>query len=579
MRRTRWILLFAGILLVIAMVWLWWVRPTPVDMSAYAPADSLLYLESNQPIEVVNAIAETQAWKAFESIGPAAEASQSNWLQGFIRSTGIGPIKSVILARAQLAVVVTDLRTAEEGETLNIKSEGALLIETHTAERRIRSTFEETLKTLAEKIYAHPSPRRVVLDGVEFSEWIAPEGSRQIVGTVAGSLIIIGTSEHIVQECLAVSQGRQPSLKGDAELQAMRLQLKKPHALTFGYVPSANSARLLAVGLPVLLGRAPGDSEIQRLITNGASKVLGSLAWSSNTYLTGIEDRYLITLRPSIVAHLKPNFGANSIDSKMRVPNDVYSLTSYKFADPGAVLVSLKTAVSSQVDALSTIVFSSLLRSALLSYGIDDPDTFLRAVNGELLTVRLDEAADRALLIGTVRDRSALRQLITQKMSLSPANHGTKSEMFEDSSGEFAASLSDDLIVIGAPSDVRRYSEYAADGSSGPSAENLRRMTYFATSPAVANVITYTDDGDRVRDFVSAIVTAKGGQTARSGQLEAAIATLPYSVTETTLGDRGIERTTRSPLGQFSTLLPLLFPQPAGAVKDTKQPGDAKQPR
>src|SRR5204863_8391544 len=106
-------------------------------------------------------------------------------------------------------------------------------------------------------------------------------------------------------------------------LHAMRLRLARGRALIFGYVPLGNSARLLAVGLPVLLQRAPGDSEFQRLITNGAAKVFGGLGWTSNTYLTGIEDRYLISLQPSIVSHLKPTFSANNINPPILrvVPN------------------------------------------------------------------------------------------------------------------------------------------------------------------------------------------------------------------------------------------------------------------
>ena len=544
-------------------------------MAAYAPADSLLYLEANHPIEVVDAIAGTQAWKTLDGIiesRPAA--SQSRWLQEFIGWTGLGPIKSVILARAQVAVVLTDLRTAEEGDTLNIKSEGALLIETHTSESRIKATFEETLKTLAEKTYGRPTSRRVTVEGIEFSEWIAPEGSRQIVGVVVGSLVVIGTSEHVVQNCLAVSRGQSPSLKDDPELHAMRLRLERGRALTFGYVPTANSARLLAVGLPLLLGRAPGDSEFQRLITNGASKVFGSLGWTSNTYLTGIEDRYLITLQPSIVAHLKPTFGSNNIDSQMQrvVPNDAYSVTSYKFANPAAAWLSLKTAVSSQVDALSAIVFASLLKSALLSYGLGDPESFLGAVDGDLLTLRLDENAEHSLLIAGVRDRATLRQLLTKRMSTKAGHAGMgATEMFEEPAGEFAATLSDKSIVTGSSPDVRRYLQLRENSAALMSADNLRRMTSFFSPPVTSNIVTYTNDGDRVRSFMAAVISAKGRSTESSEQFEAAIATLPYSITETTLGDRGIERTTRSPLGQFSTLLPLILPQRPGTVKNASQ--------
>ena len=541
-------------------------------MAAYAPADSLLYLEANHPIEVVDAIAGTQAWKTLDGIIESRPApSQSRWLQEFIGWTGMGPIKSVILARAQVAVVLTDLRTAEEGDTLSIKSEGALLIETHTSQSRIKATFEEALRTLAEKTYGRPTPRRVTVEGVEFSEWIAPEGSRQIVGTVLGSLVVIGTSEHVVQDCLAVSQGRRPSLKDDPELHSIRLRIARENPLTFGYVPSANSATLLAVGLPLLLGRAPGDSEFQRLIANGAAKVFGSLGWTSNSYLTGIEDRYWITLQPSIVAHLKPTFGSTNINSQMQrlVPNDAYSVTSYKFANPAAAWLSLKTAVSSQVDALSAMVFASLLKSALLSYGLADAESFLGAVDGEIFTLRLDENAERSLLIAGVRDRAALRQLLTKQMSTRARRSGTAPiEIFEEPTGEFAAALSDEFIVMGSSSDVRRYSELSENTATLMSADNLRRMTSFSSLPATANIVTYANDGDRVRSFMAAVITAKGRSTASSEQFEAAIATLPYSITETTLGDRGIERTTRSPLGQFSTLLPLLFPQRPGPVNN-----------
>ncbi len=564
MRRSRWVLLFAVLLLMVVGAWLWWVRPKNVDMAIYAPADSLLYLESNRPIEVVDAITGTQAWKALANAVQSQSAPpQSHWLREFIRWTGIGPIKSVILARAQVALVVTDLRAVEEGDSLNIKSEGALLIETHTSERRIRATFEETIKALAEKTYGRPTFRRVMIEGVEYNEFTAPEGSRQIVWAILGSLVIIGTTEHIVQDCLAVSQGQRPSLKDDPELRSMRLKLEKRGSLTFGYVPPANSARLLAVGLPLLLGRAPGDSEFQRVITSGASKVFGSLGWTSSAYLTGIEDQYLISLQPSVVTHLKPTFVANSINSQIKsaLPDQVYSVTSYRFANPAAAWISLKTAVSSQVDALSAIVFSSLLKSTLLSYGIDDPESFLGAVEGELLTIRLDETEERSMLMAGVHNRAALHQFLSRGMSVKLRNAGGRQEIFEDQTGDFAAALNDDFIVIGSPADVRRYCALT-DGASLMSPETLKRMTFFLSSPTSGNVITYTNDGDRVRSFISAIISAKDGQTPAPGALDEAIATLPYSSTETTIGERGIERTTRSPLGQFSPLVPLLFPQP-----------------
>jgi hypothetical protein len=570
MTRSRSILLLAGLSLAFVGAWLWWMRPKQVDMAAYAPANSLLYLEANNPTEVVEAISGTEAWKDLENmLGGRRSTLGNHWLQAFVGWTGIGPVKSVILARSQVAVVVTELRTAEEGEALNIKPEGALLIDTHTTEYRVKPVFEEGLKTLAEKTYGQSTFRRVSLDGVEYSEWLAPEGSRQIVGTVVGSVIVIGTSEREVQECLAVIQGRRPSLRDDLELHAMRLRLEKGPRLAFGYIPAANSAKLLAVGLPMLLGRAPGDSEFQRLITNGATKVFGSVGWTSRSYLTGIEDQYAVDLQPGVLTRLKPTFAATSIKSQMQrvVPGDVYSVTSYKFANPATGWQSLSATVSSQVDALSAAAFSFLLKSALLSYGIAEPETFLGAVEGEVLTVRMDDNDERSILIAAVHDRATLRKLVLKTLSVLPQSGAGGTEVFADSEGELSVSLSDNLIVMGSFADVHHYSVARAAGATSMSADSLRRITFFGSSTGNPNIATYTNDADRIRSFFATIMTSKSSN-ATPERIDETIGKLPYSVTETTLDDHGIVRTTRSPLGQFSTLLPLLLPQQAGRTKN-----------
>jgi hypothetical protein len=567
MTQRRWISILILLVFAILTSWLWWVRPKKVDMAAYAPSDSLLYIEANRPLDVADAIVGTDAWRSFEkTIGAPSITPRSRWLQVFMRWTGIGPIQSVILARAQIAAVVTDLGAVEEGETLRIKQEEAILIETHTSGNRIKSLFEQALKTLAEKNYGRPTVRRTTLDGIELVEWSAPEGTRQIVGAIIGSLVIIGNTERVVQNCLAVSQGRRQSLKGDPELRRMRLQLDGENSLTFGYVPTGSSARLLGVGLPMLLGRAPGDSGFQRLITNSATKVFGSLGWTSRSYFTGIEDQYLISLQPSIVARLRPNFERSHLDSQLRqlVPDDVYSVTSYKFANSAAAWQGLKSAVSSEVDALSSVVFSALLKSSLFSYGIDDPDSFLEAVSGELLTVRLDESGERSILIARVRDRATLRQLVMRKMKRGARNENVdQRETFEDPQGEFAASFISDFIVLGYPAEIRRY---AANMQSDTelNADRFKQMTLFASSDESANIVTFTNDSGRVRSFVLAMIAVRGGPVVASGAIEEAIARLPYSVTETTLSDRGIKRITRSSLGQVSTVLPLLVPEGIG---------------
>jgi hypothetical protein len=284
--------------------------------------------------------------------------------------------------------------------------------------------------------------------------------------------------------------------------------------------------------------------------------------------MTGIEDRYFIDLQPGIVDRLKPTFGNVNANSPLRfAPPNVYSVTNYRFAKPVAAWQTLKTAVSSQVDALSTILFSSLLKSALLSYGIDEPETFLAAVDGDLMTMRLDEGSERSILVGRIRDRASLRKFFLRTMT--SRSESERGELLEDAQQEFAVSLGDELVVAGAAPDVRRYLELTAS-STAKDAASFSRITSFASSTANANVVTYTDDADRVRRFASTIVAARNAKAIPFERMESAIASLPYSVTETTLGERGIERINRSPLGQFSSIVPLLFPEKSGVAQDEK---------
>lgn len=559
MTRTRWLLFTAVLLLVILGSWLWWVRPRAVDMATFAPADSLLFLESNNPADVVATLTSTDAWKLVDNLtGNQRRAGSSIWFKKFVRWTGIGPTNSVIFTRAQLGVVVTDLGVEQDDETLTVKPEGALLVETHTSASRSKPAVEQALKKFAETAYGQPTLKRTTVDGFEFIEWLAPRGSRKIVATIVGTLVIVGNTERAVQKVLAVALGKQPSLKGDGDLQRLRMDLQAEQALAFGYVPASNSARLLSVALPMVLGRAPGNTEFEKLIGSASAKVVASLGWSSIPFMSGIEDRYRVSLQPAIVAKLQESFSCEQSDSNSQpvLPENFSSVTYYRFQNPTRAWQGLKTSVSSQVDAVSAILFSTLLRSALVPYGINDPEKFLSLVEPPVLTLRLDP--DSPMLIARVRDPTAMRELLLKGLGFQLIDQKPNAEAFKNSESEFVARFVNGVVVIGSEPEVDRYAEKGATASpNSPAMSPQGLLTPLSNSSCV---LTYTNDADRVRVFVSTVATAGGTSPQWSDQSEHLLRSLPYSTTETALEERGIERITRSALGQFSMLLPLVFP-------------------
>ena len=129
-------------------VWLWWSMPARVDMTDYAPADSIVYVEFNNLAAVANAIQNSEVWQAAAPITQTKPAVQNRFVSAAARA-GIGPLPAVLFARAQIAVVVIDLSTSEENETLKVRPEVAIIAETHTSRWRTKSAAVEAVKHLA----------------------------------------------------------------------------------------------------------------------------------------------------------------------------------------------------------------------------------------------------------------------------------------------------------------------------------------------------------------------------------------------------------------------------------------------
>jgi hypothetical protein len=571
MKLLRWLAAIAFTLILVSAAWVWWNRPPTSDMADYAPADALVYLECNSLLDVVDAISGTDAWKELNPLsGTRGTQPPNRWLTRAISWTGFGPTRTVILARAQLATVMLDLGAKEQGQTLTIRPEAAILIETHTAEQRIRPTVEEALRLFAEKSYRQPALRRIEVAGSELLVWSAPTSERQIVASIDGTLVIIGNSERAVKTCLEVRRGQRPSLTTHTELQQMRRQLTGAGTLAFGFISSSNAARLFAIGAPLLFGRSPGDARFDQVIGSSTGKVLAGVGWSSRGSLGGIEDRYQFSLQSTLVSRLQEEF--RPINTPIRVidmlPNNVHSVSVYRFANPAVTWQTFGTALSSQLDTLSAMLVSTLLKSALTPYGVEDPEKFLRLVGPELSTVRLTSETAQSTLVAEVRDQSSLRRVLfgPDESRLKHSAIG-EAELIETPGKTIAVSFLKGMVLIGPPTDLQLYLQAATTNRTTP--DGIRKLEHFLARSNSASVVSYTREGDQVMKFIQAIYRASGETTgagestdlSRSAELSRKIEQLPYSATETKLGDHGFERITRSSFGQFATLVPLLFPE------------------
>jgi hypothetical protein len=183
-------------------------------------------------------------------------------------------------------------------------------------------------------------------------------------------------------------------------------------------------------------------------------------------------------------------------------------------------------------------------------------------VSPELFTVRLESGAERSLLVAGAREKKVLQEMVTQGLGQSvKGEQFGKGKIIESSEKQSAVSFIDGYLVMGSPADVQRCVQVGSNEHPISNEERFKVVSHFVPFSSSANILTYTNDVERVGNFLSTIAGAKGVFPNPKGTtgLDQAFAELPYSATETSLGDHGLERRTRSSFGQFSTLVPLLY--------------------
>lgn len=558
MRLIKKLLLIGAIAVLIGAVWLWWNRPRRIDMAAYAPSDALVYIECNSPLDVGESIVNTNAWRElWPLLGAGNPLPPRSWLRRVVSWTGIGPTSTVILTRAQVAAVMLDLGATEQGENLTIKPEAAIMVETHTSQWRMRPVVEQALRRFAEAALPGATLQKGDTSGAAFMIWRDPSKDRQIVATINGSLVIVGNNERAVQACLDAQRGLRPSLQSHPELQPMRQQLGAEQALGFGFVSAANAGRLISAAAPLVTGTAPGDLRFDRLIAGSASKILTGIGWSSRAVQGRIEDRYVFLLKPDLVSRLHPFFQPTEQKPELLelLPEPVYSVTFYNFEDPIATWKAVQMHVSAQVDTLSAIVFTSLFKSALSSYGIEDPEKFLHTVGPEIVTARLREST-KSVWIAPIRDEAALREILREQFG-PRAQSLRNGELVELPGKQIGVTFVDGNVILGNDWDVKMC---VGALILRRTASNKRLMETTGESNR-SSITTYTSENERVFNFFRGIARAQGRTVNESRDLHSKLDELPYASTQTNLDERGLERRTFSSFGQFGNVVALLFPE------------------
>ena len=557
MKLLRTSLVLVLLLVVIAAAWLWFNRPSAIDLATYAPADSLLYVELNNPSDLVRAIQQTDVWKAAAPITHSKPSSDNRVAMAAARA-GIGPIEAVLFARAQIALVVVNLNAAEQDDTLRVKPEFALIAETHTSGWRTKPVVTSAVKHLAGFVYGATNCSERSGDA-EYIECSIAGTERKIIGAIEGTLVVVGNTENAVRRCLEAKRGTRPNILSDPELVRVRSSLVSDQTLGFGYISASNSAKLFSWAAPLWMRRAPGDLQLEQLLAVSAGKILRGVAWTAVASGGGIEDRYLFSLEPEVASRLQPAFETAQRDENIwkLVPEGFQSLTIYRSKEPAVAWRSLGSAVALKLDALPAVLFGTLLKSSLTPYGIGDPKEVLTTLAPPLLTLRPSVAVEGSVLVARVTDEARLKRSLAQeffKADNGQIVNGIQSQL--DPELEFSAVFSDGYVLLGQTQHMQSCLEALLRSEAMNSANKIKQESQESS----AAILTYANDELRLRNFIATLMMLQGRRLSAEelAKLQNSVRDYTFSSTETRLGSASIERKTRSAFGQFSTFVSML---------------------
>jgi hypothetical protein len=346
-------------------------------------------------------------------------------------------------------------------------------------------------------------------------------------------------------------------LHTDQEFLNTRTNLKAETSLAFGYVSPASSAKLVSWGAPLLLGKAPGDSQLEQLLSNSAAKILRGIAWTSIETSGKIEDRYQISLDPDVTKRLGPAFDEGNPGNEFSklLPDSFRSFTVYNNKEPEAAWFSLNSAVALKLDAVSSVIFASLLKSSLAAYGIENPKDFLSALSAPLVTIR-PALGENSLLLARVKNEGQLKAVLSAELLREGKGQiltGYQSDI--DKSKEYAAVFIGDFVVLGKSESLSVYiAQLRNNEMIKPEHVELLKLSQ-VTSP----VTSFTSERESIVGVISTL-SSMSGRALTDVQIEEIrkrVSKIDVSQTRSSLNSTGVERRSQSAFGQFGGLLSL----------------------
>lgn len=572
MRRLAKFRRIAILLLIVILVgfsgWLYWNRVTPVDLAAWAPSDSLAYVEVNDLNGLVQGVQQASAWKSLGPLlGSPDNLSPNRWFLRAARWTGIGSADALLFARSQVAVVFSGAEGTQNGSELIIKPLLTLIVETHTSQRRMRGAVEGHIEKLARGDFGNPVFVRKQLGSVELEEWQSEDGARRIVFAFVNTTVVIANDESAVLHAVEAALGIRPSLKSQIVVDQARRNTESSTAVMFGFVTQAGVKSLLQAYALKSEGSGGVSSDSitkARLFSDTFGGIVKEAGWTARFTDGAVQDRLSITLGEGISEKMRSSMAPDrgpDLAQLPFVPSESHSVSIYSFHDTATVWNDLSAVISSHADLLGALATRPVMRSLLNAYGIVDAEVFTRGVGTRLQTVRIEKGYP-AVLIAEVFDRPTIEKAIAGRFGNAPRRESFAEADLLISPDNWTAAFYQNSFLIGPDEQVRRCLQTRANSQSISSTQPFRQAQRFVDLSMPLTVLTLTNDSRNAVSFVEAFSRQpRSAFSTNAAAIAETTKTLPLAMSAVVVRQGSLEWTSRSSFGIGGAILTELFPE------------------
>jgi hypothetical protein len=418
------------------------------DLREMVPAESLVYLESNDLAATLQPIVDAK---------PFREAAKSR--------PDFSALKGVQVAVAVTGFETTEEKVTDENSVARIMPRFVAVADTHAWNFQAVGFAEQKLGGFVSDIYGGELKiEKAEKHGGKYFTWTSANDNRKAFGLVVGSLIYFGNDESAIEKCLAVKRG-----EADSMVKTGKIQPASADVLASGYVSTDGVAQIASVAGIQLAAQSSDESETRSAIAGIVPQLIrGTVteaSWTMKRSENGIEDSVVFSvpaetgrvLSETIVA---PDEAADSQAVKY-IPQTALSVTRYSLKDPRLACKGMLQTAQKQADPITAQLIAEVARLAVADFGIEDPELFLASVKPDIYIYRIDAEGDESVLICRVGDDLAnLKRSLSKEFNFADSSQDAPdAEIRQSKESDLEFVRQGEFVLIGSASRVSKYHE------------------------------------------------------------------------------------------------------------------------